>query len=103
MKEIEFRIAGQWDLRGAEALIERIFAERGSTVGMKGSLAGYPGCVHWHYRKPRQKGTLEITLHEKERRIWAQVQDRRKAPWIDQELTRVRRAIERKLRQKRRT
>jgi hypothetical protein len=98
VKEIEFRVPKQCDLADAEGLVERACAARGLIVGMKGALAGYPGCVHWHYKKPQQKGTLEITVYPKQRRIWAQVQDGRKAPWIDQELPRVRRAIEKQLR-----
>ena len=98
MKEIEFRVPKQCDLADAEGLVERACAERGLIVGMKGSLAAYPGCVHWHYKRPRQTGTLEITVYPKERRVWAQVQDKRKAPWIDEELPRVRRAIEKELR-----
>lgn len=98
MKEIEFRVARECGLSGAEAIIERVCAESGLVVGMKGSLASYPGSVHWHYKKQNQKGTLELTLYRKESRIWAQVQDGRRAAWIDVELPRLRRAIERGLR-----
>lgn len=98
MREIEFHVPRQCDLTAAETIIERACIESGLLVGMKGSLASYPGSVHWHYKKPQQKGVLEITLYKKERRIWAQIQDGRKAPWIDTELTRVRRTIEKQLR-----
>jgi hypothetical protein len=98
MREIEFHIPKQCDLAAAEVLIERACAESGLLVGMKGSLASYPGCVHWHYKKPNQKGTLELPLYGKESRLWAQVQDGRKAAWIEVELPRLQRAIERELR-----
>jgi hypothetical protein len=102
LREVEFRVPKQCDLNGAERLIERVCAERGLSVAMKGSLASYPGCVHWHYKdKDHRKGTLEITLYPKDRRIWAQVQDGRRAPWIDAEIPRLRRAIEGKLQQAR--
>ena len=80
MKEVEFRVPKQCDLAGAELLIESACARRGLIVAMKGTLAGYPGCVHWHWKKREAKGTLEITLYPKDRRIWAQVQDGRRAP-----------------------
>jgi hypothetical protein len=98
MKEFEFNILKACDLSGAEEMIERAAAELGLTIGMKGSLASYPGCVHWHFKNRGHKGTLEITLWPKNRRIWAQVQDGRKAEWIDEELPRLRGLIERELR-----
>lgn len=98
MREVEFQVTKKCDLARAEALIERVCAERGLSVGMKGSLASHPGCIHWHFKKPKEKGTLEITLHAEARRIWAQVQDGRKAEWIDKELSALQRVIEKELR-----
>ena len=97
VREIEFHIPKQCDLTAAEALIEQACAKSGLLVGMKVSLASYPGSVHWHYKREDQKGTLELTLCRKESRIWAQVQDGRRAPWIDVELPRLQRVIEREL------
>jgi hypothetical protein len=99
LTEVEFHVPETHDLAGAEELIEKACARLGLIVAMKGSLKGYPGCVHWHYKKDDQKGTLELTLYPKGRRIWAQVQDGRRAPWIDVELPRLQRAIEERLRQ----
>lgn len=65
---------------------------------MKTSLASYPGSIHWHYKQPKQKGTLEITLDPATHRLWATVQAGRRAPWIDAELPLLRRAIESALR-----
>lgn len=98
MKEVEFCVPKQCDLTRVESLIERVCADRGLLIGMKGSLASYPGSIHWHFKNQKQKGTLEITLHASERRIWAQVQDGRKADWIDKELPGLQSAIEEKLR-----
>jgi len=64
---------------------------------MKGAQASFLGSIHWHYKRKGQKGTLELTLYAAERRLWAQVQEGRKAPWIDEELPRLQRAIEREL------
>lgn len=97
MKELEFRVPKHSDLTGAEQVIESVCADRGLRVGMKASLASFPGSIHWHFKKPDEKGTLEITFVRKDRRIWAQVQNGRKAEWIDAELPRVRKGIEQKL------
>jgi hypothetical protein len=67
---------------------------------MKGSLAKYPDSIHWRYRKQDQKGTLELTLYIRKRRIWAKIQDGRKAPWINATLPSLRKAIEEQLRSK---
>lgn len=98
MQQIEFRVPRTADLKKAGALIERVSARCGLVASMKGSLAAYPGSVHWHFKKQKEKGTLEITLHPGERRIWAQVQAGRKAAWIDQTLPHLRRTIEKELR-----
>lgn len=98
LREVEFRIPEERNLNRAEALIERVCAERGLHVAMKGSLASYPGSIHWHFKKNKEKGTMEITLLKKDHRIWAQVQDGRKADWIDKELPGLRRAVEKELR-----
>ena len=101
MKEIEFKVARACELSRADALIEKVCAGCGLVVAMKGSPAKYPGCTHWHFQRPKHRGTLELTLHRAERRIWAKVQEGRKAPWIDEELPALRRAIERGLKQAR--
>jgi hypothetical protein len=45
-----------------------------------------------------QPGTLEVTLWEAKRRLWASVQDGRRAAWIDEALPRVKDAVETALR-----
>lgn len=97
MKEIEFTVPRKCDLARAELLIEKICARRGLVVSMKGTQSRFPGCIHWHLKLGKQSGTLELTLFIRQRRIWAKVQEGRKAAWIDEELPQLRRAIENKL------
>jgi hypothetical protein len=98
VREIEFSVPRHCDLSSAGELIERVCSDRGLHVAMKGSLSSYPGSIHWHFKNKKERGTLELTLHLPQRRIWAQVQDGRKAPWIDVELGPLQRAVERELR-----
>jgi len=98
MREIEFKVPAKCDLAGAEALIESVCVAHGLELGMKTSLASFPGSIHWHYKRLREKGTLEFTLLQRERRIWAQVQSGRRAPWIESVLPGIRLDIERGLR-----
>jgi len=97
MREIEFKVPPDCNFARAEPLIEKACAEHGLLAAMKGSLATYAGSVHWHYKQPKQKGTLELTLLPAERRIWAQVHTNRAAPWIDELLPRIQGDIEKAL------
>jgi hypothetical protein len=97
MREFKFHVPRTCDLGRAERLIERVCNEHGLQLGMKGTQAKFPGSIHWHFKRPRQKGTLELTIFIPERRIWAQVQDGRRAPWIDDELPVLQRTIEKGL------
>jgi hypothetical protein len=97
MQQIEFRVPPKCDLSKTEALIERICAAHGLTVAMKGSLTAVQGSVHWHYKQPKQKGTLELTLVSSDRRIWAQIHTNRNGPWIDDMLPQIRKDIEQAL------
>ena len=97
MREIEFAVPRNADLTQAAKLIEKICAQHELILAMKGSLTAYHGCVHWHYKRQKQKGTLELTLFARDRRVWAKVQEGRKAPWIDEELLALQWAIERAL------
>lgn len=97
MREIEFAVPHNSDLTQAIKSIEKICAQHELILAMKGSLAAYPGCIHWHYKREKQKGTLELTLFARDRRVWAKVQDGRKAPWIEDALPALQWAIERSL------
>lgn len=98
MVEIEFRVPAKFAPRRAERIIERIAQTFGLIEAMKSPLASFPGSIHWHYKKKGESGTLELTLWPAEKKIWAQVQEGRKADWIFGELPRLRRAIEAALR-----
>ena len=98
MHEIEFTEPSKCELARADGVIEKVCGERGLEIAKKGTLASFPGSTHWHFRKPGVKGTLEITMFAPERRVWAQVQDGRKATWIEEELPAIQRSIERELR-----
>ena len=40
---------------------------------MKGTLASFPNCVHWHWKRGKERGTLEITWWGKQDRLWFKV------------------------------
>ncbi len=69
--------------------IEAACAAHGLTRTMRATLHAYPGCVHWHYKRSRQSGTLEVTMWPQERRAWFAVHSNRGAAWIDDVITAI--------------
>ena len=65
-----------------EQAVETSCAAAGLRRTLKGTLASYPGCVHWHYAQPSARGTLEITWWPRRERLWLKVSQGRTAPWI---------------------
>lgn len=100
MQEIEFEVPPTCDLGIAAELIERVCRSFNLDVTMKGSLATFPGCTHWHFKRSKEKGTLELTLFVPKQRIWAQIQSGRSAPWIDSTLPKVQHEIEMELKRR---
>jgi hypothetical protein len=98
MTEVEFTVPQGCSLSAAASLIEKACGECGLRVSTRCALASYPGCIHWHVKRGIQPGTLELTLWEAKRRVWASVQDGRRAAWIDDALPRVKDAVETALR-----
>jgi hypothetical protein len=99
MREVEFRIPPSAQLTYADSAIESACLAEGLEIGMKKSLASFPGSMHWHFRSPSERGTLEITFSPRDRRIWASIQDSRRAVWIDPCLAKIKRVIENNLKQ----
>jgi hypothetical protein len=97
MREVEFQIAPSARLTDVDSKIGSTCIAEGLLIGMKGTLASFPGSTHWHFKKPGERGTLEITFFPRDRRIWAQIQDGRRADWIDSCLERIRQTVEKKL------
>lgn len=85
------------DIKQAEQLIEESCAEEGLHITLKGTLSKYPGCIHYHYKKGTERGTLEITIWPKEHRIWFSVQAGRTADWIIASLSQLEEEVGKRL------
>src|SRR6185369_6962228 len=72
------------DLRKVEAKVERCCGDLGLVQAMKDTLAKYPGCIHWHYKKKGVSGTLEVTLWPYKRQLWLTIQEGRRAESIEE-------------------
>lgn len=85
------------DIKQVEQLIEACCAEEGLHITLKGTLSKYPGCIHYHYKKGTERGTLEITIWPKEHRIWFSVQAGRTADWIIESLSQLEEEVGKRL------
>jgi hypothetical protein len=97
MQEFEFQIPRTAQLTNVDSAIESTCIAEGLGIGMKGSLTSFPGSTHWHFKKPGERGTLEITSFPSDRRIWAKVQSGRRADWIEPCLIKIKAKLEKAL------
>ncbi len=65
MRQIELTLPSNFDFTQAETLVERLLGEAGLLFTFKTTLRQYPGCIHWHVKHGKEKGTLEITVWAK--------------------------------------
>jgi hypothetical protein len=94
MQEFEFQLPPSARLSDLDFLLESICIAEGLEVGMKSTLASFPGSIHWHFKKPGERGTLEITSYPRTRRLWASIQAGRRADWIEPCLARIKTKVE---------
>ncbi|HEV3058583.1 MAG TPA: hypothetical protein VGY48_10050 [Vicinamibacterales bacterium] len=84
MMNISLPVPAAADFSTVASVVERSCDQMGLRQTMKDTLGRYPGCVHWHYSRPGQSGTLEVTAWPAERKLWLTVHDGRRAGWIDE-------------------
>ena len=61
--------------------IDELAASHGLSITMKKPIAKSPGSIHWHLKKGRERGTLEVTLLP-EGRLWFSMHENRSAAWV---------------------
>jgi hypothetical protein len=94
MIEIEVHIPSSLWSDSIPYLVEKLCANEGLTLTLKGTLAKYSKCLHWHYKKGKASGTLEITWWETENRLWFKVTAGRRAAWMEEAIDRLKKQIE---------
>jgi hypothetical protein len=97
MREIDLHLPSILKDAAIQDLVARACAAEGLRVSLKGTLAKYPGSVHWHLKNGKQPGTLELTWWPPARRLWFKVAAGREADWVDESLGRLLERIERGL------
>ena len=80
-------------LGDAARLVESMAEAEGLRITLRGTLAQHPGSLHWHFKRGREPGTLEVTLLQRERCIRLAVQAGRIGPWTTGAIERLAAAL----------
>jgi hypothetical protein len=94
MIEVELQVPADANSDSVVRVVKQVCDTHGLTQVLKGTLTSYPGCIHWHFKKDKEKGTLEITWWEVENRLWFKVAKGRTGDWIDEALPKLKKEIE---------
>ena len=96
MVELEVRLADlpARKIARLSEIIDELSAEHGLSIRMKKPLAKFPDSVHWHLKKGRERGTLEVTLLPAEQRLWFSMHQNRSADWVMSAAREFKRRIE---------
>ena len=85
----DFDLAPGISLSDAARTIEECAAAETLRVTLRETLSQYPGSLHWHWKRGREIGILEITLLNRERRIQLSVQAGRVGTWTTETMERM--------------
>jgi len=94
MIEVELQIPDGVEVQAVVRVVEQVCLSNELTCSSKGSLVGYPGSIHWHFKRGKQKGTLEITWWESRHRLWFKVASGRTGEWIMGSIPKLKEQIE---------
>lgn len=85
----EIDLPKTYSLADAAQLVEACAEAEGLRIGLRDTLAAFPGSIHWHFKRGRETGTLEATLLNRERRIVLSVHKNRTSAWTEPALERL--------------
>ena len=94
MLQVEINLPPHLPSNSIPGLVEEACSSLNLDRATRGTLAKYPGSIHWHYKNGKARGTLEITWWARERRLWIKVAAGRRADWIDALIPRLKRTLE---------
>jgi hypothetical protein len=98
MIEVSIEIPKDIDAVIVINVVERVCRTHQLIHTLKGTLASYPGSVHWHFKKGKQKGILEITWWQSKNRLWFKVAGGRTGKWIEESMPQIKEEIQKLLR-----
>ncbi len=74
--------------------IEMLCAQLELTCTMRGELKSIASNLHWHFKKAKLKGVMEITLMKETGEIILSVHDNRRGAWEEEVMKKVKSALE---------
>ncbi|MCU0490262.1 MAG: hypothetical protein MUD01_01545 [Chloroflexaceae bacterium] len=57
MREVDLPIPAHTNRVALPELVEAACESEGLTLTLRTTLAAYPGCMHWHYKRGAERGT----------------------------------------------
>lgn len=102
MIEYEISLSKRRDDSTVTAVVHDVCKGEGLELQMKTSLRKYPGCTHWHFKRPKAPGIVEVTWWPDETgqrvpRLWLSIHGNRKAAWMSELMPRMKLVIEKQL------
>jgi hypothetical protein len=97
MTEVDIPLPSDAKSAAIVKAVEFAAKEAGLTLALKGTLATYPGCIHWHCKNGKDRGTLEITWWPQKKRLWFKVAANRRGDWVPGAVSRLKQSIAAKL------
>lgn len=97
MEDVEIALPRDASAETVTQAIDDAVAQSELTVTLRDSLKKFPGCIHWHLKRGREPGTLELTFWPREHRAWFSVQRGRAAPWTAEALSDLEQKVQRQL------
>jgi hypothetical protein len=94
LHELQLELVWQVDPRMA---IEEAAQSLGLVVTQVATLAKYPGCIHWHFKRGSGRGTLEATYWPDQKRAWLSCRSGREADWIAPTIQRMKGIVEKRV------
>ena len=93
-KELVIRVPASIKTGKIPPLIDALITDLNLIVTLRGTLKSFPSSTHWHLKRDRGRGTLELTWWPDRRRLWIKIQAGRTAPWIGAAAPRLKQEIQ---------
>lgn len=94
MIDIEIQLSADVPRDSIPEIVEQALSAESLTITMRSTLVQYPGCVHWHLKRGKERGTLEATWWPQRNRLWVKVAPGCEGDWIAETTNRLKTLIE---------
>jgi hypothetical protein len=94
VQETNLAVPSGFAFSDVEQIVENGCTGCGLRMTLKGTLAQYPGSIHWHWKKGGQPGVLELTAWPGKRRLWFTVHENRRGAWIEAAVAQLKSQLE---------